>query len=197
MKAKSSPVMEIVKREDKQNKLTDFIFDQLAQLDQKGLCGAGHELQLVALSASSPVIGALKAVASSRDTSNICLRIILADMQKTHVFQELSGLPLFTVKWARNYRLLDAHEQLVISDASCWIGDCMRREPGKRDAFECFVDNCQQTSAWAKVSFERLWAISSAVVPPEKSDDTDVDAFFSLPLQAVDQKTTTVVGTRH
>jgi hypothetical protein len=35
---------------------------------------------------------------------------------------------------ARHPRLVEAHEQLVLGPETCWIGDCMQRDPAKCDA---------------------------------------------------------------
>ena len=58
---------------------------------------------------------------------------------------------------ARDPRLLAAHEQLTLTPTCNWVGDCMRRDPGKRDALERFAPNCAQTGAHAIRSFESLW----------------------------------------
>ena len=62
-----------------------------------------------------------------------------------------------------NPRLADAHEQLVINDAACWVGDCMRRDPSKRDAFECYAPAHPEASRTAAVSFARLWGACEPV----------------------------------
>ena len=67
------------------------------------------------------------------------------------------------VRGARRPRLVEAHEQLVMSPTVCWIGDCMRRDPAKCDAFENFVEDCGEAAGCAAVSFERLWVISEPV----------------------------------
>jgi hypothetical protein len=69
---------------------------------------------------------------------------------------------------ARDPRLLAAHEQLSLSATYTWVGDCMRREPGKRDALEHYAANCAKTAAHAARSFENLWRATLPVysVPP-------------------------------
>ncbi len=42
------------------------------------------------------------------------------------------------IRWARNPRLLDAHEQATSGAAMCWSGDAMRREADKRNALSLF-----------------------------------------------------------
>lgn len=67
------------------------------------------------------------------------------------------------VRWARRPRLVEAHEQLVLGPTVCWIGDCMRRDPAKCDAFETYVEGCGEAAGCAAVSFERLWIVSEPV----------------------------------
>jgi hypothetical protein len=65
---------------------------------------------------------------------------------------------------ARDPRLLAAHEQLSLTPTCTWVGDCMRREPGKRDALERYAPNCAQTGAHASRSFESLWRATAPLV---------------------------------
>ncbi len=61
------------------------------------------------------------------------------------------------VRWSRNPRYFDAHEQIVLSQATCWIGDCMRRDPAKRDALDLPKPNNPDAALFAARSFDRLW----------------------------------------
>ncbi len=67
------------------------------------------------------------------------------------------------VRWSRNPRYFDAHEQIVLSATSCWIGDCMRRDPAKRDALDLPKPNCQDAALFANRSFDRLWHVGQAL----------------------------------
>ena len=83
------------------------------------------------------------------------------------------------VRWARNPRLMEAHEQLVLGPETCWIGDSMRREPTKCDAYEAYVDSCLKTTATVVTSFERLWRtceplLSRLPMPPITSDSATI-----------------------
>ncbi|PPC87349.1 MAG: hypothetical protein CTY39_02870, partial [Hyphomicrobium sp.] len=49
-------------------------------------------------------------------------------------------------------------EQLVIGDAHVWIGDCMRRDPAKRDAFEIYHLNVTTATNNTSASFAKLWS---------------------------------------
>jgi len=59
---------------------------------------------------------------------------------------------------------IEAHEQLVLGPETCWIGDCMRRDPAKCDAYESYVEGCGEAAGCAAVSFERLWLASQPLV---------------------------------
>ncbi len=56
-------------------------------------------------------------------------------------------------------RYFDAHEQLVLATSSSWIGDCMRRDPSKRDALDLARPACLDTALFANRSFEKLWRL--------------------------------------
>jgi hypothetical protein len=58
---------------------------------------------------------------------------------------------------------LSAHEQLVLAPDRAWIGDSMRREPSKRDAYESFAAGCAETATNAARSFEKIWRASAPV----------------------------------
>ena len=64
------------------------------------------------------------------------------------------------VRWARKPRLIEAHEQLVLGPQTCWIGDSMRREPAKCDAYETYIDDCAETAGI------RRWSPSSGCGQP-------------------------------
>lgn len=160
MQTKSPPRMQVVKCDDKKEKLISFINEQLERRSSAGDLHADDELQVVALSVHSPVVCALQQVIGRPELEGVKIKLIVADTSSDQFLHQLAGFPLISVRWAQNIRLLDAHEQLVLSDSCCWTGDCMRREPAKRDAFECFADDCKETARWARISFERLWSVS-------------------------------------
>lgn len=103
-------------------------------------------------------------------------------------------------------RLLDAHEQMVLGTDCAWIGDCMRRDPMKRDAFEKFADGCAITAGFAIRSFEHLWAMARPVGPellsrsvPQWSKATDgADSLASTVVSGNDaERAAATVSTRH
>ena len=76
-----------------------------------------------------------------------------------------ASVPGFTTRFLTDARMLEAHEQLVLGPATVWIGDCMRRDPSKRDAFETYCDLNVPTARSARRSFERMWSMASTTGP--------------------------------
>lgn len=63
------------------------------------------------------------------------------------------------IRWARNPRLLDAHEQAVYGDYMCWSGDAMRRDADKRNAL-ALLEMAPEAALRAAHAFKALWAAS-------------------------------------
>jgi hypothetical protein len=121
---------------------------------------------LVARSASSPVAKAIAALAREGVLDMPVRAVFLLDRHDgtEGSLDAQPDLPFtLSARIATDLRLADAHEQLVLGPAASWYGDCMRRDPMKRDAYECFAANCTQTATWARISFERLWASAKPV----------------------------------
>jgi hypothetical protein len=120
-------------------------------------------LLVVARSVDSPVVKALLSLGQEINAAGLSIRLILAQLEHEHLPEtwdrDLAGLAC-EVRWARRPRLIEAHEQLVVGPETCWIGDCMRRDPAKCDAFENYIEDCGEAAGCATVSFERLWGIS-------------------------------------
>ncbi len=70
------------------------------------------------------------------------------------------------IRWARNPRLLEAHEQVTYGTAMCWSGDAMRRDADRRNALTLFDDAAPQTARLGRLAFEALWGACVAV--PER-----------------------------
>jgi hypothetical protein len=67
------------------------------------------------------------------------------------------------IRWARNPRLLDAHEQATYGEDMCWSGDAMRRESDRRNVLALFNEGVPDRMRLGRLAFEALWAISSPV----------------------------------
>lgn len=155
------------RREAKEAEVRSFI--QKHACAPSELSFEGTEFLIVALSTKSPVVCALKSIFENNAIARASTRIILASLPESDPSDELHALAPAEIRWAGNPRLLDAHEQLVIGASVSWTGDCMRRDPVKLDAFQCFNDTCLEAAGWARVSFERLWQASQPLAVLERS----------------------------
>ena len=67
------------------------------------------------------------------------------------------------IRWARNPRLLDAHEQVTYGDDMCWSGDAMRRDATKRNPLVLFDTEAPEAGRRGQLAFKALWAASVPV----------------------------------
>jgi hypothetical protein len=142
---------------EKVAKISEFIVGDLDTRTLHGLQAPGCYL-LLARSPSSPVAQALRTNATKLAAANVSVRAIFCECEPVAAGAETLPFGLAgEVRIARDPRLLAAHEQLVLAADRAWIGDCMRREPTKRDTYERFAANALDVATLAARSFERLW----------------------------------------
>lgn len=199
MKLNTKPRMDVVKRENKEAKLKTFIVNHLSTT----VASASPEpWLLIARSVESPVVLALTAMEAELEAAGIRVLALLTEMAPavgdSAVASDLKIVGTFRV--LSDVRLLDAHEQLRLDGTTSWIGDCMRREPAKRDAYECHATNCTETADWTRKAFDHMWAKGKPVslttrpaVAAPVSDATTAD----FPPPAADAVATVVALTRH
>jgi hypothetical protein len=164
MQMKTPPPMpSVVKREDKMETVRTFIKASLL-LPRAAQAGI-EEITLVARSAESPVARALVALGGDIASRGIIVRAIFGHLEceKSPIGWSIAGpeIPFNRqLRWAKNPRLADAHEQLVLGPHTSWIGDCLRRDPSRRDAYEQFAATDAATTMTLQTSFSRLWNAS-------------------------------------
>jgi hypothetical protein len=90
------------------------------------------------------------------------LRELFASLTEMAPREKASDL----MRWARNPRLLEAHEQATYGNAMCWSGDPMRRDADKRNALALFDEADSDRVRLARLAFAALWSASSPV--PER-----------------------------
>lgn len=192
------PRMHVVRKEEKEARLNAFIAAELATLSARDRAVRG--LTVLARSLESPVLKALALHAPAVRAAGISVRavIVLSEGANPAVTTFLDGV---ASRVGCDARLLDAHEQLAIGDRIAWIGDCMRREPTKRDAYEIYSSDCSETAALAQRSFDRLWSFAGAgSAEAEAQVETAAPAApaVELPIAAITEgETAPVVSTRH
>lgn len=198
MRTFTPPRMHVVRKEDKEARLTAFVADLLTNAAAGEF--AGLALTVLARSHESPVLKALAAHADAIRAAGLQMRaiVVLDEPAGSDVAALLAGVPS---RCACDARLLDAHEQLAVGDRVAWIGDCMRREPTKRDAYEIYSGDCAETAAMAHRSFHRVWLFAGSgksepvAAAPEM---VAVAAPVEVALAAMSEgETAPVVSTRH
>ena len=161
----SDPSLTPAKTADKTHVLQTFITSALTLADG---VGAGGVVTLVARSTDSPVARALVALGGDLSRHGIAVRAIFGRLGTDAVDNDwLVSSPEIRfardLRLATNPRLGDAHEQLVLGERVCWIGDCLRRDPQRRDAFEQFNPADAVRARTLRLSFDRLWSVSEPV----------------------------------
>lgn len=143
-------------RTEKESKLTSFVSDGLVDSESDRL------ITLVARGTDSPVAAALAAVLLNAKSQTIAtVRVVLFDIDSVvedHAVSSILDIAGAEFRVLPDSRFAAAHEQLVIGSSRAWLGDCMRRDPSKRDAFEIFHDHNATAIAHATGSFTKLWA---------------------------------------
>ncbi len=167
MRLKASTTMLVVRKEEKEARLRNFIEKDLA--DRRAApapAGVGADgYSLLALSTESPAAKALLALAPEAAAHGLEIRIIFMTHDPANAVTGTTALDSFAglrCRLVTDPRLLDAHEQLVLGEHRAWIGDCMRREPSRRDALENYSEDCATTAVWAQRAFERIWVAADA-----------------------------------
>lgn len=140
----------VIGREEKEARLKSFITQHVDAHRTAGIGPGITTYRLLALSAESPVARALSDLAADLSAGGIRVEAVLARRSGT---AKLEGAEC---RFVTDLRLLDAHEQLVLDRVTAWVGDCMRRDPLKRDAYELYSDS-PVTAGHAARSFTQIW----------------------------------------
>jgi len=129
-------------------------------------------LTMILRSVSSSASLALIGMSQDLARAGIAAKVVVANLEPEEdlrqLFTSLSELcpresAKELIRWARNPRLLDAHEQVTFGASMCWSGDAMRREADKRNALSLFDDAGPGTVRLAQLAFEALWSASTVV----------------------------------
>ena len=140
----------VMAREEKEARLKAFIKNHIETYCASGAAPGLITYRLLALSTDSPAARALSELAPDLTAAGIRVEAVLA--RRTGQ-EKIDGAEC---RFVSDLRLLDAHEQLVLDRATAWIGDCMRRDPLKRDAYELYSDS-PVTAGHAARSFTQVW----------------------------------------
>ena len=131
-----------------------------------------RELTMILRSASSAPAQALVLKARDLARTGIAAKVIVAKLDPEEDVRKLyaclsqlqpRGRAHELIRWARNPRLLDAHEQVTFGSWLCWWGDSMRRDADKRNALSLVEDTADGTLCLGHLAFKALWAASAIV----------------------------------
>jgi hypothetical protein len=127
-----------------------------------------RHVTLLARSPQSPVARALLETGSEIAALGVTLQVVFARVEPSEslsawldLVDALTPPAHLALRWAQHPSLIDAHEQLVLGTALSWAGDCMRREPEKRDAYEQYDTFDATAAALAQASFSYFWSKST------------------------------------
>lgn len=150
----SPPTMRVIKKEEKEAQIRDLISTHVRTCAP----ATGSVFHLVVRSHESPVVRALTALAAELTEARCSIEVVVAlPGADNAVIWPAELADLSACRTLDDPRLLDAHEQLWLDAETVWIGDCMRREPDKRDAYECYGRGCRTTAAGVLASFDKFW----------------------------------------
>jgi hypothetical protein len=186
----------VTRHEEKEQKLQAFLSHHISRLRPGSDAPHPTHLLLVARSLESPVIRAMASLADEIAAAGLGARVILAQVDREPLPEDWGRGIAFTheIRWAKHPRLIEAHEQLVLGPETCWIGDCMRRDPAKCDAYETYVEGCGEAAGCAAVSFERLWHASQPLLSRSGRRGGGVGPG---PMPIVEAAPQATAGTRH
>lgn len=156
MRETTASRMQVVKKEEKETRLKELIASDLAKRAQ-GTAGAADRIYLlVARSAESPVVRAIAALSAEIHAAGIEIMAVLCRPEAGNTVAGLAPGDNH-LRILSDARFLEAHELLVLNRTVVWMGDCMRRDPARRDAYECHADDAAEIADWARASFVSLW----------------------------------------
>lgn len=163
MRPNNPPFKPLESREERESRIKDFIRDALDET----ATGRADAIALLARSPESPAVAALLAMTDELAERRIGAVVVLAGGSAASEDEtwNLSFNAKFVheIRLTSNPRLLDGHEQLIIGDTAVWYGDCMRRDPLKRDAFSAFCPNDRDIARAGRFAFANLWQRAQSI----------------------------------
>ena len=214
MRSAPGATVRVVKPEEKQQILCGFIADSVT-LDAVTISpnpvARVLKATLIAHSPASPVALALSSYAAAEPGVTLQLRAIFASVESSPAeapgarpASASAAIDWVVLRQVTDVRLHDAHEQMVLDGSSTWVGDCLRRDPAKRDAYETYAPANPTATRWAELAFERIWALATPARLPKV--EAAVAAFgepgsepgvIGTAPQQIDLAPTAMIATRH
>lgn len=127
---------------------------------------SARQVTIIARSPASPVIQAMRTLADDLAARRVTVRAVFSDVDPERalhtawdVISDLSQGREHSdlIRWASSPGILEAHEQMVLGRKMCWLGDAMRREPGRCDGFDLFDTDAPEKCSLSIRSFAAMW----------------------------------------
>lgn len=196
MRLTTASRMQVVKKEEKEARARQLIETSLAKRAHGTAGEAAPVFLLVARSAESPVVRAIATLAADIRAAGIEVMAVLCQHEAGDAASTLLAAG-HQLRILSDARFLEAHEQLVLGGSAVWIGDCMRRDPVRRDAWECHAEDATEIADWAHTSFLRLWRMATAIEAPVADLTVPDRGGGVMAVPAGESETPLVASTRH
>ncbi len=203
MRLKTPTPMQVIKKEEKEAKLSSFITENINDTSANDTADAAKLCMIVARSQMSPVAQAASARVDELVAAGYVIHVIFSSDAAVDETDAADAAAILSkagcCRIVKDHRLLDAHEQLVLSDKGSWIGDSMRRDPLKIDAYECYAGAHSDVAKWAASAFEKLWIATKIMrIKPTLANSESADAEALIAIGADDTEASKPsFGTRH
>jgi hypothetical protein len=133
---------------------------------------SARRVTIIARSPASPVIQAMRAMSDELSARRVAVRAVFSDVDPERAllmaWEVISDLSQDRehpelMRWASSPGILEAHEQMILGQRMCWLGDAMRREPGRRDGFDLFDTDAPVQCGLGVQSFAAMWNFATPV----------------------------------
>lgn len=154
-----------MKREVREQRLHDLVERYLVHVGAPAACGVATNdlaVEIIAHSPQSPIALAVAARLPQLRAAGVTIRAIFGVPSPDPLLADWLAHAGW-VRWARDKRLMEAHEQLVLGTSRCWSGDAMRRGGTKTDLFESLNEGCVESAATSRRAFEKLAPRASVI----------------------------------
>ncbi len=163
MRAKTPPFRPFETLEEREARLKTFIQHAISARPT----ARDDAILLVARSPESAVVRVILDLSSELAASGMGARIVLAGGAVAREDEtwslSFSGNFIHEIRLTSSPRILDGHEQIIVGDRAVWFGDCMRRDPSKRDAFSSFAAEAPDLASQGRFAFGQLWQRASSI----------------------------------
>lgn len=163
MRATPPPFKPFETKEEREANIRSFI--EAAMVGEPD--GRADAIAVLAVSPESPVAKALLSISDRLADRGLGAAIVFAGgatAAKDETWSlSFSARFLHEIRLTTHPRILDAHEQIIVGSRAHWYGDCMRRDPWKRDAYASFTPDDPHATRTARANFSRLWERAQSI----------------------------------